>query len=488
MTTVDEETPLLRENAKPKVTPLPWAQYSILLLVQLAEPLTSQVIYPFAPQLVRDSGVTHGDESKVGYYVGIMQSLFFIAEAFTVLHWSRFSDRLGRKPIILTGLFGLSISMSCFGLSTTYWGAALSRAMSGALNGNISVIKSIVAEITDATNISRAFAYQPLAWSTGAAIGPMIGGSLAQPAERFPSLFGNSEFHKKHPYFLPCVIPAVFSVIAWIVTFLFLKETVKNPISLREFLKPKKMDDNNDILVQPPTPSITCASDDDEPNPVETLQKAEKPLPLRALLTRRVILAAANYASMSLVEISFRAVQPLFLSTPIHLGGLGLPLPTIGKILGAYGILSGLFQAFCFGKIHDRWGSKKVFMFGVGSAVPMFVLYPLMNRMAVVGGVSGMVWVAIGTQTVLSVFLNMSFCAIFIFVAAASPNRASIGATTGLSQVTVSVMRGVGPALANSLFSLSIEHKYLGGYLVYFSLLGVTTAALVLASLLPSKP
>ena len=29
-----------------KKTPLPWAQYSIVLFLQLAEPLTSQVIYP----------------------------------------------------------------------------------------------------------------------------------------------------------------------------------------------------------------------------------------------------------------------------------------------------------------------------------------------------------------------------------------------------------------------------------------------------------
>jgi hypothetical protein len=45
---VDEETPLI---SKPKATPLPWAQFSIILFIQLAEPLTSQVIYPFAPQV-----------------------------------------------------------------------------------------------------------------------------------------------------------------------------------------------------------------------------------------------------------------------------------------------------------------------------------------------------------------------------------------------------------------------------------------------------
>ena len=52
-TTTDEETPLLHEQQhhKKKQTPLPWAQFTILLVLQLAEPLTSQVINPFAPQV-----------------------------------------------------------------------------------------------------------------------------------------------------------------------------------------------------------------------------------------------------------------------------------------------------------------------------------------------------------------------------------------------------------------------------------------------------
>lgn len=45
----NEETPLLvnAEHTEPKKapTPLPWTQLSIVLFLQLAEPLTSQVIY-----------------------------------------------------------------------------------------------------------------------------------------------------------------------------------------------------------------------------------------------------------------------------------------------------------------------------------------------------------------------------------------------------------------------------------------------------------
>lgn len=55
----DEETPLLGDQSqntqqtksKKQRTPLPWRQFSILLLLQVSEPLTSQVIAPFLPQV-----------------------------------------------------------------------------------------------------------------------------------------------------------------------------------------------------------------------------------------------------------------------------------------------------------------------------------------------------------------------------------------------------------------------------------------------------
>lgn len=56
------------------------------------------------------------------------------------------------------------------------------------------------------------------------AISPLIGGSLAKPTERFPNVFGNSVFLKEYPYFLPCAVPATFSLVAWLVAFIFLKE------------------------------------------------------------------------------------------------------------------------------------------------------------------------------------------------------------------------------------------------------------------------
>lgn len=49
----DEETPLLQPERQLTVgkTPLPWRQLSVILFLQLTEPLTAQAIAPFAPQV-----------------------------------------------------------------------------------------------------------------------------------------------------------------------------------------------------------------------------------------------------------------------------------------------------------------------------------------------------------------------------------------------------------------------------------------------------
>jgi hypothetical protein len=64
-----------RASPKAKATPLPKLQVLIIMIVMLAEPISSTVIYPFVNQFVRDTGVTDGDESKVGHYAGLLVRL-----------------------------------------------------------------------------------------------------------------------------------------------------------------------------------------------------------------------------------------------------------------------------------------------------------------------------------------------------------------------------------------------------------------------------
>jgi MFS family permease len=75
-----------------------------------------------------------------------------------VLQWGRASDRIGRKPILLGGLLGISLSMIGFGLSRQFWSVVLARCAEGALCGNIGVTKGMVAELTDSTNMAQGMA------------------------------------------------------------------------------------------------------------------------------------------------------------------------------------------------------------------------------------------------------------------------------------------------------------------------------------------
>jgi hypothetical protein len=72
-----DSIPPVEQAANMIPTPLPKLQVFIILLVQFGEPLTATVVFPFVVQLIRDTGITGGDEAKTGYYAGFMVSDLF---------------------------------------------------------------------------------------------------------------------------------------------------------------------------------------------------------------------------------------------------------------------------------------------------------------------------------------------------------------------------------------------------------------------------
>ena len=179
-------------------------------------------------------------------------------------------------------------------------------------------------------------------------------------------------------------------------TFLFLEETVKHRVPMWQLIKGRR--DAKVIVLDGPLPEDT-----------EDIPAAEKPLPLRSLLTRRVIISAANYACLSLIDIFFRAVQPVFYSTPIEFGGLGLSPAKIGNVLSALGLLSGVFQMFFFARIHDKLGSRVTFFIGIVAGLPVFAAFPVMNYLARTEGYSFTLWAVVAIQIVISILMGLSY-------------------------------------------------------------------------------
>ncbi|KAF9048748.1 major facilitator superfamily multidrug-resistance, DHA1 sub-family [Panaeolus papilionaceus] len=477
-------------------TPLPKFQLFIVLFIQFAEPITAVVIYPFINQFVRETGITNGDEKKTGYYAGMIESAFFFAESATVVQWGYLADRVGRRPVLLLGPLGLTLSMIFFGMSTTFWPLVIFRCLQGIFNGNIGVTKSIIAEITDSTNIGNAYAFVPMTWSFGSTIAPLIGGVLSNPATRWPDTLGRISYLRTHPYFLPCLVAGIIAFITFLIAAFGLKETLPSLVAKDKLEKLQRSaneessllgeDDQPRYGTQSPEPtagSLTRSSGTSSPSSQSSSVR------LSALMTKPLLITLLNYMFLSFIDMGHATLVPLTYSTSISLGGLGLDPFKIGVILGTFGCVNSLVQARVLGPFLRKVGARKVYMVSC-CAVPICVgMYPIMRYfVSRAGYVDGFVIACIIIQLSFQIMFPMAYGAVQVILVENTPENGGMGTVNGVGQMVASAMRSIAPTFASSLYAISLQKGYLGGNMVYYVLLGMALVGLRLSFLIPKKP
>jgi hypothetical protein len=136
---------------------------------------------------------------------------------------------------------------------------------------------------------------------------------------------------------------------------------------------------------------------------------ATKPLPLRAMLTSKVLSVTASYAAIALFHVAFSSISPVFYATPIERGGLSLDPPRIGAILGASSLAHATFHILFYAKINYHFGAGVIYTTGALSGIPIVILFPVINALARAHGMSLAVWLAIGVQHALVVSVIMCY-------------------------------------------------------------------------------
>src|SRR5436309_9311177 len=107
--------------------------------------------------------------------IGVFSLMQFVATALL----GKLSDRIGRRPVLLTTMLVNAVGYTLFAFAGSYWVLFLSRVVSGFAGGNISAAQAYIADITSPAERSRGMGMVGAAFGIGFSLGPAIGGFAA---------------------------------------------------------------------------------------------------------------------------------------------------------------------------------------------------------------------------------------------------------------------------------------------------------------------
>ncbi|KAJ6782342.1 hypothetical protein PWT90_05827 [Aphanocladium album] len=471
--------------------------------------------FPAQQMFVLDFNITD-DPSKISVYAGMVTSAFTLAEFATGVLWGRLSDRIGRKPVLLSGLAGTALSVLIFGFAPSLPVALFARALGGLLNGNIGVLQTTVAELVTVKEqqhtSARAYTIMPMVWCIGSIVGPMIGGALARPCISYPELFAKGTIWDRYPYLLPNLFSACTVAFGVIVGLLFLDETHAKKKLQRDRCRevgdriaaffsragsckgraPEKQSLLHDSSpsgyssISSRTPSLL--SEDDEPLPSYKSQESSPKLgpskvsaasaitrvqserqPKMRIFTRPVIMNIMSYGILAFHTMTFDQLFPVFLSTspPDHpvqqlpfkfVDGFGLDTKTIGVIMSAQGLYSLFSNYLVVAPVTRRLGSLRLFRliafsyFSLYLVTPYLVLLPESMRMPAIYLL--VIWKC--------TFATMAYPSNAILLANSAPSKEVLGTINGIAASTASLCRALGPTVSGFLYALGLQTGYSG--------------------------
>ncbi|QUC16974.1 uncharacterized protein UV8b_01215 [Ustilaginoidea virens] len=503
-----------KDGARAPPPPFPTRQMFVLACCRICEPIAFMSIFPYIYYMIQDFDITT-DSSKISVYAGMVTSAFTLAEFATGVMWGRLSDKIGRKPVLLSGLLGTALSVLVFGFAPNLPVALFARALGGLLNGNIGVLQTTVAElVTVKEQQPRAYTIMPMVWCIGSIIGPMIGGALARPCISYPNLFRPGTIWDRYPYLLPNLFSAATVFFGVVVGLLFLEEThaskkqqkdrgrelgdrlvklVQNMSichGLRRTIEKESLLANNSLTGYN-TAGRLGPTEADEPLPAYQSRENSPKLAPRAVststpasmnggsglgrqrnvvFTKPVVMNIMSYGILAFHTMTFDQLFPVFLSTegpptgskvelPFKfVGGFGLDTKTIGAIMSVQGLYSLLSNYMIVAPVTRRLGSLRLFRllafsyFALYLVTPYLALLPADMRMPAIYVL--VVWKC--------TYATMAYPSNAILLANSAPTKEVLGTINGIAASTASLCRALGPTVSGLLYSLGLQTGYSG--------------------------
>lgn len=154
----------------------------ILLLVLFVVMLGYGMISPLLPFYIEDMGAG-------GTELGLLVASYAVMRMVCGPIWGGLSDRVGRKPILLIGIFGYVITMLWFGLADQLWMLFAARILAGILSSATSpTTMAFVSDSTPEAERGGGMGLLGAAAGVGTILGPVLGGLLGDESIALPFL------------------------------------------------------------------------------------------------------------------------------------------------------------------------------------------------------------------------------------------------------------------------------------------------------------
>ncbi len=172
----------------------------VIFLTLYIDLIGFSIIFPLGPDLIHHYMGLEGDQGVLGwmlrqaealaglfggghdvavFFGGLLSSLFSILQFVFAPFWGAVSDRRGRRGVLRWTVAGTALGYLVWALSGSFWLFLVSRIVSGAFSGNLSVATAAVADVTTREERSKAMGIVGAAFGLGLVTGPMVGALTA---------------------------------------------------------------------------------------------------------------------------------------------------------------------------------------------------------------------------------------------------------------------------------------------------------------------
>lgn len=443
------------DEPRPKAgKPLPKVQILLLCYARLMEAIAFFSVFPYVPEMIQRNADLSTDQ--IGFYSGLIESSSSIAEMAATGVWYYLADHVGRKPALVLSLVGMAAGPVLFGFSGSIAEMILARLLAGFFSGAGLIIRIMIGEHTTPETQATAYGWFSMTDSIGGILGPLLGGALADPARKYPTLFGGVAFFEQYPYALPGLVVGAVNASA-VLSSLYLKET-------------------------------RCS--ETTPMDEESCESTEK----ESFFTRLAAIPGIGvvlwvYSQTWVLGSLFVSVLPVALYTKISLGGIGLSPYLISIYMGVQAASQALWFVVGFPLIQRRVGTKGVLRLCAVGWPALFTAFIIMNLLSREGSAVSVAlfWVMACLSVSLGPAASMAYGAGQLVINEVSPDPRMLGTLNTVALMVCNLTRVIVPWAATAVYAAGVQHQVLLGNLGWVVFITVSAGLAISCRWLPDR-